>query len=647
MPAVRRRAFLTATLALGACAAPAATVTAPPTASEPRFLALRDRYFLRSLALYPVVSTYVGGDAVSPALAGVNGQLRDWSAAALGAEAAFLDGVRGELAAVDAAALSPGSRIDHALMTGQIAFTRRMLVTRRHHERSVDTYTSEPFRGVDWQLQQMAPAAAGRLGDAREWDLVRARVAAIPRYFAVARENLLAGKRSGNLPDRRMVARDGIASLEAGARYFRDELPALAKTRAGAPAPALALAESGALAADACGAFARFLAETYDPRETTDRYAAGADEYAFRLSLLGITRSAAELFDHGARRVAEAQARLFAAAEEIAHATPLPGLSFGTPAARRAGLAAVIAHLDAEAPRSDAELFGWYRDTVTRAVAFGRERALFDVPAGYRLDVLPLPEVLGSDPGASYYPAPAFKQSGVGRFYLTPTRNDPAALAGLRRADVAVTAVHEGFPGHDWNAQVMARHVREISNVRWLLPGEVEGSFSMWGDSLAGEGWALYAEALMAEPAPGRPHGLYTPAEHLSALTGALARAARVYLDVGLHTGRLTFDEGVDYWLENVELQTGARAAAAAGDARAAHALRRATGQIYRYGKWPTQAITYDLGRVEIERLRDEARGKLGARFALKRFHEELMKMGSIPPGLYAEELMARLSRGG
>ena len=96
---------------------------------------------------------------------------------------------------------------------------------------------------------------------------------------------------------------------------------------------------------------------------------------------------------------------------------------------------------------------------------------MFDVPADYRLDVVPTPPVLRSTIDAAYYPAPPFKKSGVGRFYLSPTGNDPGALRLNNRASVADTAVHEGFPGHDWDYKYMTQHAAEISNVRWLTPG--------------------------------------------------------------------------------------------------------------------------------------------------------------------------------
>jgi len=272
-------------------------------------------------------------------------------------------------------------------------------------------------------------------------------------------------------------------------------------------------------------------------------------------------------------------------------------------------------------------------------VAYGRERRLFDVPATYELEVVPTPPVLRSTIDAAYYPAPPFKRSGVGRFYLTPTGNDPAALKLNNRASVADTAVHEGFPGHDWHFKFMTQHAAEISNIRWLTPGSVEDSSSMWEDSMATEGWGLYSEELMAEPAPGRPHGFYTAAEHLYELQGQLLRAVRVRVDVGLHTGRMTFDEAMDYFTEHVSFYP--KACAGSGRDPTARAIcEGAQRAIYRYSKWPTQAITYNLGKNAIVDLREAYRERLGPRFSAKEFHEKLMRMGTIPAGYFREAFL-------
>jgi uncharacterized protein (DUF885 family) len=221
-----------------------------------------------------------------------------------------------------------------------------------------------------------------------------------------------------------------------------------------------------------------------------------------------------------------------------------------------------------------------------------------------------------------------------------PTGNDPGRLKVNNRASVADTAVHEGFPGHDWHYKYMTAHAAAISNIRWLTPGAVEDSSAMWEDSMATEGWALYAEDLMAKAVAGRPHGFYTAAEHLYELQGQLLRAVRVRIDVGIHTGRMPFDEAVDYFTEQVQFYPGACARASA-DPVAKALCETATRAVYRYSKWPTQAITYNLGKSEIVALRQAAEQREGPRFTARGFHERLMRMGTIPVGYYRDEFLS------
>src|SRR6185436_9073512 len=85
----------------------------------------------------------------------------------------------------------------------------------------------------------------------------------------------------------------------------------------------------------------------------------------------------------------------------------------------------------------------------------------------------------------------------------------------------------------------------------------VEGSASMWEDSMSAEGWALYAEHLMSEPQPKDPNGFYTPEERIYVLQGQLYRDLRVRVDTGLHTGRIGYDEAVDLFSEIVDFLPG------------------------------------------------------------------------------------------
>jgi uncharacterized protein (DUF885 family) len=117
-------------------------------------------------------------------------------------------------------------------------------------------------------------------------------------------------------------------------------------------------------------------------------------------------------------------------------------------------------------------------------------------------------------------------------------------------------------------------------------------------------------------------------------------RAARVRVDVGIHTGRMSFDDAVDYFAEHVLFQPEA-CKRAPHDPAARAACESAQRAIYRYSKWPTQAITYNLGKNAIVQLRDAVRQKEGDRFSPRTFHERLMRMGTIPAGYFRDTFLA------
>jgi uncharacterized protein (DUF885 family) len=293
-------------------------------------------------------------------------------------------------------------------------------------------------------------------------------------------------------------------------------------------------------------------------------------------------------------------------------------------------------------------MVSWYGDAAARLVEYARKTGIFDVPADYKLEVIETPPPLrASIDGAAYYPAPPFKNSGVGRFYLTTTGNDLAALKSNNRASVADLAAHEGFPGHDWHYKVITQYRDSISPIRWLTPGAVEDSSSMWEDSMAIEGWALYAEAIPAEPQASAPDGFYTPEEKLYQLQGQLYRDLRVRVDTGIHTGLMSYKQAVDLFSEIVDFLPGScgDGAATRSDAKRA-SCESSERAIFRYSKWPTQAITYRLGKDQIIGLRKEAERLMGERFSAKEFHVLFMRQGTIPSGYFREELLRQLKEG-
>ena len=177
-----------------------------------RFEALRDRYFVRHLLFNPVTATYLGADGYSDVLQSTNGALKDYSEAALARELAFYRESTRNCRPSRSKASRPAIAVDHRVMDAQLKFLIRQIGDRKYHQRAVDTYTTEPFRGIDWQMQQMQDVGSGLRGTEAEWKHLVTRVEAIPGYLGHARANLLAGKQAGNLPDWRMVQRNGIES---------------------------------------------------------------------------------------------------------------------------------------------------------------------------------------------------------------------------------------------------------------------------------------------------------------------------------------------------------------------------------------------------------------------------------------------------
>jgi uncharacterized protein (DUF885 family) len=619
-----------------------------------RFADLEHEYVVYFLTRFPVVATYLGGAAFDPRLADIDARLRDYSPQAIREEDTHLVQFRMRFAALSPAGLSPRRRIDRSVTLAEIAFLLREHTMRQHQQRSLDSYVDEPFRGVDWQLQGMTPTGAASYGTDAEWQAVIARVRAVPAYLATAQGQLLAGIAAHNTADWRVLEEFGLASTAADAAYFSGTLPQIAASAIASVHREALLHDLRTAGDDAAAAYLRlrdfiaasFFVSTDPPRPksaySADRFAFGESEYDWALQHnLRLTNTAAELFTQSWPLVEGTRAAMESLARQIAASH-----GWTVPADGPGAVRAVFEQLSRNAPRTDAEMVEGYRRTGARLVDYARATGLFDVPADYRLDVSVTPPPLrASIEGAAYYPAPPFKKSGVGRFYVTPTGDNAVALRTQHNyAAMPDLAAHEGFPGHDWHYKVMTEYRAQISPVRWLTPGAVEDSSSMWQDSMAAEGWALYAEALVAEPQPQAPHGFYTPEERLYQLRGKLLREVRVRIDPGIHTGRLRFDDAVTLFSETVDFLP--------GSCQDAEALKldskqvscdAARAAVTRYARWPTQAITYRLGKEQILALRKRAQLELGARYSPQRFHLEFMKQGTVPPGYFGDELLRTL----
>jgi uncharacterized protein (DUF885 family) len=170
------------------------------------------------------------------------------------------------------------------------------------------------------------------------------------------------------------------------------------------------------------------------------------------------------------------------------------------------------------------------------------------------------------------------------------------------------TVYHEGVPGHHLQiAQTAYR--RDVLN-RWRR--------SMCWVSGHGEGWALYAERLMADLG-----FLEDPADYLGMLGAQSLRAARVVLDIGIHCGLPAPAEvGGGTWTYEKAWQF------LSAHAYSAEGFRRF--ELNRYLGWPGQAPAYKIGERVWLQLREDAQAREGAAFDLKTFHRRALDIGSV-----------------
>ncbi|HSE35673.1 MAG TPA: DUF885 family protein, partial [Blastocatellia bacterium] len=186
--------------ALAACTTPKTTEQTMNNSGDNELKKIHDAYVVEFLRRNPTVNTYLGGAGFDPSLKDVDGTLRDHSAAALEAEDRWLADAQKSFESIDPNTLSANRRIDREVALAQIRFLLHQHQVRRYQERALDTYTDEPFRAIDWQLQGMSQTGEKAYGTADEWSLVAKRLNAIPQFLRTAQEQLNVGIIANNTP---------------------------------------------------------------------------------------------------------------------------------------------------------------------------------------------------------------------------------------------------------------------------------------------------------------------------------------------------------------------------------------------------------------------------------------------------------------
>jgi hypothetical protein len=197
-----------------------------------------------------------------------------------------------------------------------------------------------------------------------------------------------------------------------------------------------------------------------------------------------------------------------------------------------------------------------------------------------------------------------YEPDGPSWYFITPpddawpTDRQRQWLSAFSHTTLPATTVHEVSPGHFVHGRAL-RHA----------PGDVRRS--LHSPSFI-EGWAHYAEELCVETG----FRADDPRFRAGVALKALLRVTRLAVAIGMHRRTMDTDEAVQRFRQDALVRD------AVADAETARATFDPT-----YGR-------YTWGKLEILRLRDEARRRWGAGFTLKRFHDAMLALGAPPLGL-------------
>lgn len=157
--------------------------------------------------------------------------------------------------------------------------------------------------------------------------------------------------------------------------------------------------------------------------------------------------------------------------------------------------------------------------------------------------------------------------------------------------------LHEAIPGHHYQISLQQENMEIPKFMRF-------GWFGAYG-----EGWAHYCETL------GPEFGLYTdPYQKMGYLSDQMLRAVRLVVDTEIHTGKMTREQAIKYYLSNIS-----------------DSEEGATAAIERYMAIPGQALGYKIGSLKFLELRAKYQKQLGKKFSLAKFHDEVLNQGCLP----------------
>ena len=568
--------------ALAACcaAASAACATVGDPALRRDDLAYRDRVFQRFVdRYYQGYFDFRPGEATDDGFHDRDGKMPDLSRGAIDAEVQRLHAALAELDSMNPGDLPDADRIDRELLRSSIRAELLDLTEVRSWERQPSYYNDR----VAWSIFALVKRDFAPLPE-RMADVI-ARERAVPALLQAAEANLAH-------PPRLWVE---IALEDAGGTlsFLTEDVPAAFASVAD-PALQGGLREATAGAAAAYRGYLAFLKDDLLRRADGD-FRLGEDRYRRKLLYEeGVDLPIDRLLEIGEAELERQKVNLASTARQIDPS---------------AGPAELLERLTKDHPAAD-QVLPQTQALLASLRDFCEQHHVVGVPSQL------LPTVAETPPFARAFtfasmdtPGPFETKATEAYFYETlPEKGWPAKrveehLEAYWRGDIANTAIHEAYPGHYLQFLWLPR---SPTKVRKLVAAN---SFI--------EGWAHYTEEMLLEEG----YGGDDPKLWISEEQWGLVRACRYLVGLRMHTRGMTLDEAVAFFERHAYLNH-------------ANALREA-----QRGTADPTYLVYTLGKLEILKLRQDYRRKLGAAFTLQGFYDALLSLG-YPPIPVARQIL-------
>jgi len=532
---------------------------------DDEFAKLADRYFTDAVFRFDPVSATSAGfheyDVKMPS--GTKAEVQE--------ETATLHRWLDEVTKFDPKGLTPFAAANRDLVLSSIRSTLLSLETVRMWEKNPDVYSSGASGAIFGLMARKFAPEPERLKS------VIARERQIPKFLEAGRQNLV------NPP--KIYTEVAIEQLPGNIDFFRKDVPSAFQHVTDKTLLAdFHNANQGVI--DALGSYEQFLKTNVLPRSKGD-FRLGADTYSKKLLYDEMVDTPLDrLLEIGFENLRHNQAEFKRVAAQIdAKRTPQQ----------------ILEDLEKDHP-APGKLLDTFRGVLTGLRDWIEQHHIVTIPS----QVLPIVEETPPFERALTFasmdtPGPYEKVAKEAFFNVTlPEPNWPKQqveehMEGFNRGTVISTAVHEVYPGH-------------YTQFLWLgqVPTKVR---KLIGCSSNAEGWAHYSEQMMLDEG----YGNGDLKLRLGQLQDALLRNARYVVGIEMHTGKMTYEQGIDFFVKE-GYQT---------RANGERETKRGTSD-------PTY-LYYTLGKLQILKLRADYKAMKGSSFRLQEFHDSFMKQG-FPP---------------